>query len=208
MLLPDEGGPQQVVDPAVEDGHDRAADGLAIDHPREVGAGRSDEEAPGFEQQPRIGQDRVRRPVLGDGRQSATEPDEVERLFVRLVRDPEATAGVDEAEARPDAHRQSPREADGGGDVLDERRRIEDVRRAEGVDAKEVEVGRRDGMRRCRREVRAVHPELARAVVADQPDALEPGVLGDRRAQEDRLDPAGVGGRSPRGAPARPAIRP
>jgi len=111
-----------------------------------------------------------------------------------LLPRPETAAGVDEPEPRPDPQRQPSREADRGGDVLDERRRIEDVRRAEGVDAQEVEVGRRDGMPRCRREVRAVHPELARAIVTDQPDAFEPGALVDRSPKEDGLDPAGLAG--------------
>ena len=64
-----------------------------------------------LEQQTRVGQDRIARPVRRRWRASAApEPDEVERFLVRLVRDPEAAAGVDEAEldarrARPAAAR-------------------------------------------------------------------------------------------------------
>ena len=67
-------------------------------------------------------------------------------------------------------------------DVVDERRRVEDVRRAERVEPEQLEMRRGDRLGAPRsREVGGVHPELARAVVADEPDALEPGAPPRRR---------------------------
>ena len=150
-----------------------------------------------------------RRPARDDLAQAGSETDEVERLLVRLVRDPEAAAGVDELDGRAGAPARdvaqlgpSRRRARRGG-------RVEDVRGAERVEAEQLEMGRR--RRPCAalaaRSAR-VHPELAGAVVTDEPDALEPGVLGDRGAQQDRLADARPGARSPRAVRARRATRP
>ena len=74
--------------------------------------------------------------------------------------------------------------------MLDECPGVEDVRCAERVQSEQVEVRRRRRARGRCREIRRVHPELPGAVVADEADPLEPGVLRDGCAQEDRLDPA------------------
>jgi len=67
--------------------------------------------------------------------------------------------------------------------------RVEHVRRPEPVDPEQLEMPR--PCRRSRRgpQVGLVHPELARPVVADQPDALQAVGGADRRAQEDRHAP-------------------
>ena len=54
----------------------------------------------------------------------------------------------------------------------------------------QLEVGRGGGPLRRRDEIGRIHPELAGPIVADEPDALETGVLGDRGSEEDRLPPA------------------
>ena len=90
----------------------------------------------------------------------------------------------------PAGHGQTAGGADRRRDVRDERSCVEDVRRPEGVEPEQIQVRR--GGRATRRlgEVRGVHPELAGPVVADEADPFEPGLLGDRCPQEDRLDPA------------------
>ena len=55
MLLADQRRAQHVVDAAVEDHDVLAADDLAVDDPRDVGAGRPDQEPPGLEQDARGG---------------------------------------------------------------------------------------------------------------------------------------------------------
>ena len=111
---------------------------------------------------------------------------------MRLVRDPESAAGVDQPERRAGRQGEPAGGADRRRDVRDERPCVEDVRRAEGVEPEQVQVRRGDRAPRRLGEVRGVHPELAGPVVADEADPLEPGVLRDRRPQQDRLDPARV----------------
>ena len=193
VLLPDQRRPEDVVDAAVEDDDVVPSTGLAVDDAGQVGARRPDEEPAGLEQQPRLarGSGRSAQPVDDRG-QAAAEPDEIERLLVRLVRDPEAAARVDEPEPRSRPGRaSSPRQADGRGDV---RRRAPPASRT--FDAPNACRPRSsrcgDATARPRRATRSagVHPELAGAVVADEPDPLEPGVLGDGGPQQDRLDAA------------------
>ena len=96
MLLADERRPQHVVDAAIEDDDDRPIDRLAIDDAREVRAGRPDQEAAGLEQQARVRRARDRSPSRGDLGEAGAEADQVERFLVRLVRDAEPAAGVDQ----------------------------------------------------------------------------------------------------------------
>ena len=78
--------------------------------------------------------------------------------------------------------------------MRDERPRIEDVRGTERVQPEQLEMRRADRAARRIDEIRRVHPELARAVVADEPDALESGVLGHGRPEHHRLDPTDLRG--------------
>jgi hypothetical protein len=94
MLLAHEGRPQDVMHAAIEDHDDRAVDGLAVDDPGQVSAGRPDQEPARLEQEPCLGQDRIGIPGVGDRGQPRTQPHKVERLLVGLVRDAEAAAGV------------------------------------------------------------------------------------------------------------------
>ena len=124
---------------------------------------------------------------------------------MRLVRDAEAAAGVDEPERDPGPEREPAGSPDRRRDVLDERAGVEDVRRPERMQPEQLEMRRGD--RSCRRcdEVGGVHPELAGAVVADEPDALEPArsetAARSRtgwtraRARGDRLEPGELAGR-------------
>ena len=208
VLLPDQDRPQHVVDAAVEDDDRRALDGLAVDDARQVGARRPDEEPAGLEQEPGVGQERVRRPVRDDRRDPRSQPDQVERFLVGLVRDAETAARIDE----PDGRARQPGELDGRPrrrrHVLDERGRVEDVGGPEGVQPEQLEVRGAGRVAGRGDEVARVHPELARAVVADEADAFEPGVLGHGRAEQDRDAPSRLRGDRAPAAPARRAIRP
>ena len=100
VLLADQHRPEDVVDAAVEDDDVVAADGLAVDDARDVGAGRADEEAAGLEQDAGV----ARGGVGGHAGRQCLEPlaelAEVQRGLVRRVRDAEAAAGVDQRAAR------------------------------------------------------------------------------------------------------------
>ena len=174
---------------AIEDDHGRPADGLAIDHARDIGAGRPTRKRPGSRSSRASGQQRIVRPAGGELGEPTTEPAQVERFLVRLVRDAEPTAGIDEPERRADAQRQAAGRPDRRRDVAEQCAGIEDVRRAERVEAQQVEVRRPTAPLGRLHEIGRVHPELAGAVVADQPDPFEAGVLGDGGAEHDRLDP-------------------
>ena len=121
--------------------------------------------------------------------QAAAEPDQVERLLVGLVRDPQAAAGVDD----PDRGPAQPRELAGGASrrrgMGHERAGLEDVGRPEGMESEQLEVLRSGGQPGGIHEVGGVHPELARAVVTDEADPLEPRALGHGRPQQHGLAP-------------------
>ena len=172
----------------------RAVDGLPVDDASEVCARRSDQEAARLEQEPRLRQDRVGVPVARHLGQARAQTHQVERLLVRFVGDPEAASGIDQPKGRASRQREPPGGADSRRDVRQERRGVEDVRRPEGMESEQLEMWRRHRPSRRIREVRRIHPELARPVVADEADALESGMLGDGRPQENRLDPAGMRG--------------
>ena len=104
-----------------------------------------------------------------------------------LVGDPESAAGVDQSKRRPDRAGHPAGGRHGRRHVLDQTGRVEDVRRAEGVQPEQLEVRRGSRAARGGRQVGGVHPELAGAVVADEPDPFQPVALGDGGAQHDRL---------------------
>ncbi len=208
VLLPDQRRPQDVMDATVEDDDRRAVDGLAVDDASDIGAGRSDEEATGLEEQPGLGQERIRRPGLGD---------------------------LGEAPARAGPGRATPRAVRTGCRGRRRRRPAGPIvpaatasRRAARTVAATWSTSAAtsstfDAPKACRpsrsrcgdataRRARGgkvvrVHPELASPVVADEPDPLQPGVLGHRRPQQDRLDPARLRRRSPRAWRVRRATR-
>ena len=189
MLRPDQRRSKDVMDAAIEDRDRRPVDRLGVHDAGEVRAGRPDQEAPGLEQEPRLGEQWVVRPAVDDAGQAATEPDQVERLLVRLVRDAQAAPGVDD----PDRGAAQSRELAGGPGrrrgVGHERAGLEDVGRPEGMESEQLEVRRSGGQPGGIHEVGGVHPELARAVVTDQADTLEPRALGHGRPQQHGLAP-------------------
>ena len=144
-----------------------------------VGAGRPDQEPAGFQQESRVAREPGRAAQSGAiASRPGAEPLEIEGVLVGLVRDPEPAARVDEPERRsPWPSASSAGRPDGRVDVLDERAGVEHVRRPEGVESEQVEVRRRDRPAAADAQIRRVHPELAGAVVTDEPDALEPRTL-------------------------------
>ena len=138
----------------------------------------------------------------GQRLEARPEDAEVERLVVRLVRDPEAAAGIDQLAA---GSRPRPRAAAAAATVASTcaasaaASSTFDAPNACSPDR--VEPGRGDRLRRGGSQVGRVHPELAGAVVADEPDALEARRLGHGCAQQDRLAPAQrLGDRAPAAA--------
>ena len=188
------------MDATVEDDHDRPIDRLAIDDAGEVGARRPDQEATRLEQQPRVAQEGIGGPAGGDPRQPGPEPDQVERLLVRLVRDPEPAAGVDQADGRPGRERQAARRAHGRRDVLDERARVEDVGRPERMQPEEVEVRRGDRAARPRARGRR-RPSRTCPPRRRRPGG--PARAGRARRRRPAAGPAGPGRGRPRCASSR-----
>ena len=71
--------------------------------------------------------------------------------------------------------------------MVGEHGRVEQVRGTERVDPERLEERGRSRLGRGRPQVREVHPELARPVVPDDPDALRRAGRGHREAEHDRL---------------------
>ena len=139
MLLPDERGPQQVVDAAVEDDDVVLAHALAVHDPGDVGAGGADEEPAGLEQDAGRRGRRVAGQASGQRRQPAGEEAQVQRLVVGLVRDAEPTTRVHQPEREARRGREVAACLDRGLDVRGQGAGIEQVRRPEGMEAQRLE---------------------------------------------------------------------
>ena len=197
VLRPDEGRPQHVVDAAIEDHDRRAVDGLRVDDGGEVGARGTDEEATGLQQQAGVGEHGIGRPAVDDARPARG----------RGRRGP-ATPRA--ARTGCQARRRRPRSGRSCRSTVASSRAARAVVATWATSAlasstfeapnawspRSSRCCRSSGEPRRIDQVRRVHPELAGAVVADQPHALEPGHLGDGGAKHDRLAPAG-GARDP-----------
>ena len=106
---------------------------------------------------------------------------------MRLVRDAEPAADVDQPQRHPGRHREPASCSDRGRRVMHERHGVEHVRRPEGMQPEQLEVRRGDRSTCASGEVRRVHPELAGPVVTDEPDTFRRASLGDGRPEQDRL---------------------
>ena len=196
MLLADQRRTQHVVDPAVEDHDVLAADRLAVDDARDVGAGGADEEAAGLEQDPRVaawpaspasrsrerGRGRSPRPARSSGSSCARTGSRARR--------PHRRAG---AGSRPRSRGRAP-PSTVASTWAGERRGVEDVRGAERVQADGLEPGRRDGLRRGDPQVRA-RPSRTCRRRRRRPAGRARGAPPPRRRRG--AGPAG-GGRAPR----------
>ena len=186
----------------------RAVDGLAVDDARHVRAGRPDEEAPGLEQQARVGRAADRPPsrstIAARPRPSAARSSD---SSCGLVRDAEPAAGIDQPDGRA---RQPRRSCAGRPDGRARRGRRARPRRGRSRRRTRAARGARGAATRPRAaptptRSAGVHPELAGAVVADEADPLEAGVLATRPpAAGPGLAAAGLARRSPPAAPSSP----
>ncbi len=134
---------------------------------------------------------------------------EVERrLVVALVRDPEAAAGIDQPEREARLAGELGRELDGRRDVAGERLGVEQVRRAERVDAQRLEprARRRPPPRPTRRSASSIPNLPAPSSPTSRTRSRRVG-LRRQRPQQDRLEPAQRPRRSRPAGAARHATR-
>jgi hypothetical protein len=169
-----------------------AVDGLSIDDPSQVCARRPDEEAPRLEQDGRLAKDWIPPPLRGQLLESLAHSVQVERSLVGPVRDPQPSADVDEPQRCPDREGNLAGPGHRGADVIGKGVGVEDVRGPEGVHPEQVEIGRSGRPLGTDFEIGRAHPELAGAVVADEPDALQASGRRDRCPEHHRDDPVGV----------------
>ena len=153
-------------------------------------AGRADQETARLEQDGRVAGHGIGPPDSIDVRQPASKVVEVQHRVTGLVGDAETATGVDEPQLDAARHCHPSTQRHRAGNVRLKSACVRHVRGTERVHPEEVDLRRGNRSTSRADQVDLVHAELARALIADEANLLDPVPGEGARPEQDRYPPA------------------